>query len=378
MPKYAAFTLWIVLIAINSWSQSFGVIRPFAGTISGIPVVASLKIVDTTLSGFYYYTRVGEPIYLSGTIRDSKVALSEVVDDSVTGKFSGAITPDFSELKGEWKGNGKTFPFAMKYDLPAGSAELGVVNNNFTYVWRRNSIGTEIGATLEGSFCYIKSLQDAEAMRKMNQILLETQISPGLSDEQLRNRVVAMLEESFNSLRQEYDTTVVSFASANDSVLLEESPSMFQWDQQYNWEVLFNESYLLTIRALYYEYTGGAHGNYGYANLVLDMKDGRQLSLEDLFVPGYENQLKQLALAELKRQYKASTIEDLSDQGFFLENGFELTDNFFIQKNGIGFTYNPYEIAAYALGAIDILVPWPSLQTLIRPDGPLAWARSKK
>jgi hypothetical protein len=378
MPKYAAFTLLIALSVINSWSQSFGVIRPFAGIISGIPVVASLKIADTTLSGFYYYTQVGEPIYLRGTIKELKIAMSEVVDDSVTGSFRGTITPDFSELKGEWKGNGKIFPFAMKYDLPAGSAELGVVNHNFNYVWRRNSSGTEIGATLEGSFCYIKSLQDAEARRKMNQILLETPISADLSNEQLRSRVVSLLEESFNSLRQQYDTTVVSFASANDSVLLEESPSMFQWDQQYNWEVLFNESYLLTIRALYYEYTGGAHGNYGYANLVLDMKQGSQLALDDLFIPGYESKLKQLALAELKRQYKASTVGDLTDQGFFLENGFELTDNFFIQKNGIGFTYNPYEIAAYALGAVDVFIPWSSLQDIIRPDGPLAWTLTKK
>ena len=35
-----------------------------------------------------------------------------------------------------------------------------------------------------------------------------------------------------------------------------------------------------------------------------------------------------------------------------------MTENFYIDENGIHFIYDPYEIASFAAGTIDIFVPY--------------------
>ena len=35
----------------------------------------------------------------------------------------------------------------------------------------------------------------------------------------------------------------------------------------------------------------------------------------------------------------------------------EITENFYLDKDGIHFIYQPYEIAPFATGAVDVLVP---------------------
>jgi hypothetical protein len=49
--------------------------------------------------------------------------------------------------------------------------------------------------------------------------------------------------------------------------------------------------------------------------------------------------------------------DSLQKAGLF-ENKIDTTDNFYITQNGIGFVYMPYEIGPYAMGEIEIFIPF--------------------
>ena len=108
-------------------------------------------------------------------------------------------------------------------------------------------------------------------------------------------------------------------------------------------------------------YTGGAHGMYGVAHDVFDMTTGEIVTEEDLFAEGYEDGVAALLAASLET-YLAEAEEDA--EMMFSEptpNG-----NFGVSEEGVTWTFNPYEIASYALGVIDLTVSWADLKPWLK------------
>jgi hypothetical protein len=56
----------------------------------------------------------------------------------------------------------------------------------------------------------------------------------------------------------------------------------------------------------------------------------------------------------------------IADAGFFWGDSFGLPQNFALQEDGVYFYYNPYEAAAYALGATEFTIPYEELKEVIR------------
>ncbi|MBI3037952.1 DUF3298 domain-containing protein [bacterium] len=62
----------------------------------------------------------------------------------------------------------------------------------------------------------------------------------------------------------------------------------------------------------------------------------------------------------------------VKDSGFtFPKNEFALNENFLVSKDGLLFFFNSYEIAPYALGPTQILLPWRYIKTLVKLKGPV-------
>ena len=51
-----------------------------------------------------------------------------------------------------------------------------------------------------------------------------------------------------------------------------------------------------------------------------------------------------------------------------MEDHIEMNDNFYLMPNGIGFYYNPYEVAAYAVGTTDLFIPFSEIQAFLQPE----------
>ena len=115
-----------------------------------------------------------------------------------------------------------------------------------------------------------------------------------------------------------------------------------------------------------YEYTGGAHGNRYLLIQNYDLRTGDAVSEQDLFIDDYFEPLKTLLLEALIAQTdKAETKKDLRRLGYSVADVVP-NENFYVTPAGIAYVYNPYEIAPYAIGCIQISIPWDSVRHLLR------------
>ncbi|MDE6508161.1 MAG: DUF3298 and DUF4163 domain-containing protein [Alistipes sp.] len=110
-------------------------------------------------------------------------------------------------------------------------------------------------------------------------------------------------------------------------------------------------------------YLGGAHGMYSTEYHTYSLADGCELSAADLLGEEKMKPLRALIRAKLCRTYGAANDAELSAAGFFPEY-ISVTDNFRITPEGMIFHYNPYEIACYANGEIDIEISREELAAL--------------
>jgi hypothetical protein len=111
---------------------------------------------------------------------------------------------------------------------------------------------------------------------------------------------------------------------------------------------------------------GGAHAVNQQIIMNFEEKTGRLLTLDDIFVDGYEPQLKNLLLNALKEKTGLSTNQALHSQGYLRSTDLYVPENFILSDNAITFVYNPDEIAPYSLGSIELTIGMPALETLLK------------
>lgn len=125
---------------------------------------------------------------------------------------------------------------------------------------------------------------------------------------------------------------------------------------------------LLVYRVDYNEYTGGAHGIYMSSFLNLDLRTLASLRLDDLFVNGYEEPLTDLLWNQLMADNKVATRQELEDMGYATTGNLEPTENFYLDREGITFYYNVYDITPYVMGPVKITLPYQMMQHLLIGD----------
>lgn len=136
--------------------------------------------------------------------------------------------------------------------------------------------------------------------------------------------------------------------------------------------ILYNENGLLSYSVSFENYTGGAHGSHSFTNFTIDLENGRHITEEDLFVDGYETELAELLVEEIARKNELDNKKDLEDIGYFSIDEIYPNDNFYIDATGITYTFNEYEIAAYALGATEVHLGFEQIKPLMKEDNPIS------
>ena len=117
---------------------------------------------------------------------------------------------------------------------------------------------------------------------------------------------------------------------------------------------VINEPYNGIVSYVYdhYTYTGGAHGGTYRGTINMDEQTGRILTESDIFEPGYYQQL-----TSLLREY----LPKCTEMDMIFDANISPSDNFYVTSEGITYVYQQYEIGPYALGIVEVLVPWSEL-----------------
>jgi hypothetical protein len=138
------------------------------------------------------------------------------------------------------------------------------------------------------------------------------------------------------------------------------------WEVSVTGEVGLHTPKIASVTMGSYSYAGGAHPNSYVSIFNFDLKTGKTLGWEDLITD--QNGLEKLAEKEFKKARELKKDADLTEEGFFWGEKFVLPTNFELQEEGIYFWYNPFEVAAYAMGPTDFLISYQDLGKLVKKD----------
>jgi hypothetical protein len=153
-----------------------------------------------------------------------------------------------------------------------------------------------------------------------------------------------------------------------DDKEIAEELSLESWFTYYEYRrdtILYNCDGLLSFAVYMSSYAGGAHGYASTSFYTLCVKTAERITEDDLFVKDYEKEIADLIVKELCLQYGVEEPSGLEESGFFDVKEIFPNGNFFLNDKGITYAFNPYEISAYALGTIEVYLPYADIKHLL-------------
>uniref|UniRef100_UPI00300B9FD2 RsiV family protein n=1 Tax=Acinetobacter ursingii TaxID=108980 RepID=UPI00300B9FD2 len=227
---------------------------------------------------------------------------------------------------------------------------------------------------LQSNFPFIDQIMDREILKNLKQILDISEINqkeqaastpetnPSKSDD------VAASSEPVSEqqkMQQQVEPYVQSFVemdkelkalSANHQINIMIKPSILKSQEPIATVVLNTSSYL-----------GGAHGSSAQQYYNFDLKQQKQIQLNDLLLP---NQRKALE-AKAHDAFKAWVMDSkLADNVNDYEQAwkFKLSDNFLLGEQGLILQYGEYEIGPYSAGLPRLVIPYDQLNGILKAE----------
>ena len=293
----------------------------------------SLKHENGPVQGAYFYEKYGKWIQLEGSASGARVQLEEKDKGRVTARLN------LVHQSGAWTGQWRSADGKRQYPL-----RLTVVATDRKY--REEGPYESVVETAYPSL-------NGESGRRFNGVLAQAFLTP-------YRAALKEFDDTFTELEQE---------EGNDPDGL--GASWKRWTHDDSAQVRYYSPDLVSVVGEHYEYTGGAHGNYGHfmANFWWHLGRARPVQLADCFDAGKE--WRSVVGGYIRR--------DLKKQGAGWPpktNSEAIETAFFFSPAGVEFHYAPYHVGSYAEGLYTVLVPYTELRGLLKRTGPLArWAQ---
>lgn len=163
------------------------------------------------------------------------------------------------------------------------------------------------------------------------------------------------IEEEVKEFESEYNSTKKEF------------PDMSAvWEAKIEGKLSYQSENLISLQFDSYVYTGGAHGYSALSFINIDAITGKELGTEDLF-SDFEG-FKAYVENKFRKDHEIPANENINSTGFMFNNDvFHLPQNIGFSEQGILLIYNPYDIAAYSEGMIQIEIPYAEANPYLKP-----------
>jgi hypothetical protein len=124
-----------------------------------------------------------------------------------------------------------------------------------------------------------------------------------------------------------------------------------------------DENVISIVFSVYEYFIGAAHGNVGYRCMNFNVKTGRELRVQDVFKSDdYLRRISEYCTKKLKEKLE----DNLFVEG--LEPKEENYEDWAVTKMGLLFIFPPYQVASYADGTQEVLIPYKELEDLFRKE----------
>lgn len=193
----------------------------------------------------------------------------------------------------------------------------------------------------------------------------------------LAENYVSVYLKEYNQLEAIYTRDQQEFAKRkasndDDADLLNPMESAYSYEHNTDLTIRFNKSDLLSYTVERYDYSGGAHGMTTDSCFTILLDKGRFLKQEDLFDEAALDKVADLIINKIAKDNKVDDPIKLEEQGFFSVKEIYPNGNIFASAEGITWIYNPYDIAAYAIGSVEVTIPFNELKPYMKPQNPLS------
>jgi uncharacterized protein YxeA len=135
---------------------------------------------------------------------------------------------------------------------------------------------------------------------------------------------------------------------------------------------------ILSVKMEYYWFTGGAHGGTNVEFLNYNLATGEKIDWKNLFKKdsNYLKVIADYARADLTKQLLQGP-DQMSDENWIQTgtdpaNKDNYKNNIGFSENGLSIIFGQYQVAAYAVGMPEVVVPYSQLKDVIDPAGLLS------
>ena len=217
-------------------------------------------------------------------------------------------------------------------------------------------------------FKYPVKFRNAEDLTRLQQIFIGTFFNDEQYDSLLPQSAIDKFVAAYS---EEYKDLAGNFEEDKKRLPKGEIPAWYWYYMSNTNKIMFQSDSLLSYAVEYSDYTGGAHGSYAITYTNIDLNNLVTITEEDLFIPNYKKPLTEIILQQLMKTNNVSSPDSLLEIGFFDINDIEPNNNFWLDNNGLHYSFNQYEIAPYAMGVIDVAVPYNELTAILKPQSPI-------
>lgn len=181
---------------------------------------------------------------------------------------------------------------------------------------------------------------------------------------------------------------LASIAKEGESAAKAEDFEFNPFDQSTKWTVVTDLPGWLSLKRDYYEFTGGAHGNYGTGALLWDKAAGQARDVLTLFVSkaAFDAALRPAfcnALDKQRAERRGAPVDRTSGDSF--DDCLAPSDVTVLlgssnkqQFNRIGLIADPYAAGPYAEGSYEVTLPvTPALLKAVKPEYRAAFAAGR-
>ncbi|KAA2245153.1 DUF3298 and DUF4163 domain-containing protein [Chitinophaga agrisoli] len=326
------------------------------GTVADQPVTMQLlKTGPNIYRGYYCYDKIGEPITLWGSPDSSsqQLTLYENTHGGEDITFRGKLD-DAGNFSGTWRGEGTSYHFDLKPDF-TGAIRFNVYFAKDSTPLLPNTKGSPVGEAAYSMVWPVAAANTSTADFIKKAI---THNNPGPQDPQ------ALIKRDIDSFFMSYRASTVGTDTAE--ITGDTTAPTWSWSAEGDMKIVWNHYPLLVLEYFSYDFTGGAHGNGGSTYQVLDLEKQKVLTVDDVFKGDYKTVLSRQLEQSFRKTYKVQNGESVKDM--LLVDEILPNNNFILTNKGVVFSYTPYEIGPYALGQVNLFIPYEQIKEVLKEN----------
>jgi uncharacterized protein DUF3298 len=126
-------------------------------------------------------------------------------------------------------------------------------------------------------------------------------------------------------------------------------------------EILYKSKKYISLKHTHFAFTGGAHPNTTMQHWIINKKSGNTLNYNDIFQANTSSIIKDLSDIEIMQHFDTDDLDEI-----LFSSDYQISKDIYVTRKGVVFQYDPYEIAAYAYGSIEVFIPYKKLRSVLR------------